>query len=305
MAGRSVRDSHSAALEIIYEINRRFLADVRRRYPGDEARVHASVSSRRSRRRACAWRIWRWSGRTAPMAWRAIHTDLLRTHVLRTATRSAVDQAVILAHRSRNLPSLTKMKISLGMGISFIENHLPYRQLTHDSLEQVEACSHRYDDSKLTIDHRSVFLEMISNAGRRGHFSLVVILDDAAESVNDLLWLQDLVQEYPFLHITLLVNSRQVSINFSVHHMQQIWRSPLFYELASRIGARVHLTMVDFPLMSFQPNYLPESASRIISHADAVYIKGANFFENMPVARKGNLLRLLWSTVIYPGVIRG
>jgi starch phosphorylase len=26
-------------LEIIYEINRRFLDDVRRRYPGDEARV--------------------------------------------------------------------------------------------------------------------------------------------------------------------------------------------------------------------------------------------------------------------------
>ena len=37
-------------LEIIYEINRRFLDEVRVRFPGDEARVAAHVAHRRERR---------------------------------------------------------------------------------------------------------------------------------------------------------------------------------------------------------------------------------------------------------------
>jgi glycogen phosphorylase len=56
-------------LEIIYEINRRFLDDVRRRFPGDESRVrmaHLAVVGSHS---------------TNGVA--AIHSDLLRTRVLR------------------------------------------------------------------------------------------------------------------------------------------------------------------------------------------------------------------------------
>jgi len=217
-----------------------------------------------------------------------------------TATRSAVDQAIILAYRNRNLPTPTKMKISLGMGISFIGGQVLYGHPPRDSLEQVDTCSHRYDDSRLAIDHRSLFLEMISNAGRRGHFSLAVILDDAAESVDDLLWLQDLVQEYPFLYINLLVNSRQVSINFSAHHMQQVWRTSLFYELRSRIGSQAHLTIIDFPLISFQTNYLPQSASRVIDDADAVYVKGANFFETCQLREK----ETFYAFVVYGDISR-
>ncbi len=41
-------------LEIIHEINRRFLDDVRSRYPGDDARVRAAVADRRGRRKARA-----------------------------------------------------------------------------------------------------------------------------------------------------------------------------------------------------------------------------------------------------------
>ena len=215
-------------------------------------------------------------------------------------TRSAINQAIILAYRSRNLSTLTKMKISLGMGISFAGNQLLDIQLTHGSLEHMEMGSHRYDDSKLAIDHRLIFLDMISNAGRRGHFSLAVVLDDAAESVNDLLWLQDLIQKYPFLSITLLINSRQVSINFSVHHMQQICHTPLFCELTSRIDSQVHLKVIDFPLISFQPNYLPESASRVIGDADVVYIKGANFFETCQLREK----ETFYAFVVYGDISR-
>jgi hypothetical protein len=215
-------------------------------------------------------------------------------------TRSAVDQAIVLAHRRRNLPILTKMKISLGMGISFMESHLRHGQLTRESIDHVEACSHRFDESKLAIDHRPQFLEMISNAGRWRHCSLAVILDDAAESIDDLLWLQDLVEKYPFLRLHLLVNSRQVSINFSVHLMNQIWHAPVFHELTSRIGSQVLLTVIDFPLVSFQTNYLPRSASQVISEADVVYVKGANFFETCQLREKDTF----YAFVVYGAISR-
>ena len=55
-------------LEIIYEINRRFLDEVRARFPGDEARVsRASLIEERAPGRF-AWRIWPSSDRTAPTA---------------------------------------------------------------------------------------------------------------------------------------------------------------------------------------------------------------------------------------------
>ena len=57
-------------LEIIYEINRRFLDDVRLRYPGDDGRIAARQPDRRRRVLGkCAWRIWPSSARTAPTAW--------------------------------------------------------------------------------------------------------------------------------------------------------------------------------------------------------------------------------------------
>lgn len=216
-------------------------------------------------------------------------------------TRSAVDQAIALAQRRRHLPTLAKMKISLGMGISFMEGRLRRGQLTRDNIDQVETCSHRFDESKLAIDHRSQFLNMISNAGRSSrHFSLAVVLDDAAESVDDLLWLQDLAQQYSFLRIHLLVNSRQVSINFSFHLMHQIWRAPVFHELTSRIGSQVLVTVIDFPLISFQTNYLPMSALRVINEADAIYIKGANFFETCQFREK----ETFYAFVVYGAMSR-
>ena len=51
-------------LEIIYEINRRFLDEVRGVYPGDTARSSASRSSTRAARSAYAWRISQLSART-------------------------------------------------------------------------------------------------------------------------------------------------------------------------------------------------------------------------------------------------
>ena len=55
-------------LEIIYEINRRFLDEVRAQFPGTKLAYRASASSSSARLGRFAWRIWPSSDRTAPTA---------------------------------------------------------------------------------------------------------------------------------------------------------------------------------------------------------------------------------------------
>jgi glycogen phosphorylase len=70
-------------LEIIYEINRRFLDDVRRQFPGDSSRVQrvSLIEEGPTRRVRMAHLAVVGSHSTNGVA--AIHSDLLRTHVLR------------------------------------------------------------------------------------------------------------------------------------------------------------------------------------------------------------------------------
>jgi glycogen phosphorylase len=70
-------------LEIIYEINRRLLGEVRRRYPGDDARIQrvSLIEEGPTRRVRMAHLAVVGSHSTNGVA--AIHSQLLRTHVLR------------------------------------------------------------------------------------------------------------------------------------------------------------------------------------------------------------------------------
>ncbi len=70
-------------LELIYEINRRFLDDVRRRYPGDDARIQrvSMIEEGATRRVRMAHLAVVGSHSTNGVA--AIHSDLLKTRVLR------------------------------------------------------------------------------------------------------------------------------------------------------------------------------------------------------------------------------
>src|SRR3984893_11311488 len=70
-------------LEIIYEINRRFLDGIRRRYPGDDARLQrvSLIEEAPTRRVRMAHLAVVGSHSTNGVA--AIHSELLRTHVLR------------------------------------------------------------------------------------------------------------------------------------------------------------------------------------------------------------------------------
>ena len=66
-------------LEIIYEINRRFLDEVRERFPGDDAADRAHVASSRSTLFArFAWPTWRRSAAMAVNGVAELHSRLLR-----------------------------------------------------------------------------------------------------------------------------------------------------------------------------------------------------------------------------------
>ena len=66
-------------LEIIYEINRRLLDDVRARFPGDEGRVAAREPGRRRRQRKIRMANLAIVGSHSTNGVAAIHSDLLRT----------------------------------------------------------------------------------------------------------------------------------------------------------------------------------------------------------------------------------
>src|SRR5258708_27820110 len=70
-------------LEIIYEITRRFLDDVRRRYPGDESRVQRVSMSEEGPTRRVRMAHLAVVGSHSTNGVAAIHSDLLRTRVLR------------------------------------------------------------------------------------------------------------------------------------------------------------------------------------------------------------------------------
>jgi hypothetical protein len=203
------------------------------------------------------------------------------------ATRHSLTVALSMATQYKYFPVMEKMAVALGEGVCFMESRMSRGRLSKGGSTHVQEAIHQFYGKRIAIDHRSKLLEVISNAGlKKNSFSLAVILDDATESVGDLLWLQDLMQEFPFFKAHLLVNTAQVSINFSSHMMREIWRSPCFRSLVSRIGSQLFVTRIYCPLISFQTNYLPPSARKVIRESDAVYVKGANFFETCQIPEK-------------------
>jgi hypothetical protein len=121
---------------------------------------------------------------------------------------------------------------------------------------------------------------------RKNSFTLAAILDDATETVNDLLWMQSLMDQFRFLKVNLLVNTAQISINFSTELLAQVLRAEPFRSLRGRLGGQFLITETYCPFISYQTNYLTPEARRVIASADAVYIKGANFFETCQIPDK-------------------
>jgi starch phosphorylase len=91
-------------LEIIYEINRRFLDEVRARYPGDEARLARMSLIDEDGASRCAWRTWR-SSAASINGVAALHSELLKQTVLRDFARD-VARAVQQQDQRRHAAAL-------------------------------------------------------------------------------------------------------------------------------------------------------------------------------------------------------
>ncbi len=200
-------------------------------------------------------------------------------------TRKSLVHSLEMAGSHESLDTIEKMGLALGKGVAFIEKRLSKGMSSHDQ-QEVEAISFQYFQKKLAIDDRQLLITKIENGSQKRDFSLTAILDDASETIDDLLWLQDLLEAYPYFKVNLLVNTAQVSINFSTHMLAEVIESPLFRNLSSRLGRQFKVVEIYCPFISFQTNFLPMAARDVISNSDVIYIKGANFFETCQLLEK-------------------
>jgi hypothetical protein len=203
------------------------------------------------------------------------------------STSASFSAALTLAIEHQHLSAREKMGIALGKGVAFVESRMRDGSLPKAQVAEVQHASFQFFGKPLAIDHRSTLLRMVEIEGAaQGSFTLAVILDDATETVDDLLWLQDLMERFPFFKAHLLANTAQISVNFSAQMLDMVWRARVLRNLVSRFGSQLLVTRIFCPLISFQSNYLPPNAKQILENADAVYIKGANFFETCQIPEK-------------------
>jgi hypothetical protein len=216
-------------------------------------------------------------------------------------TRRALAEALRLASGYEHLSPKELMGISVATGVAFVESRLGSTGLGRSAAQQTLDVTWRYNGQALAIDDREHLLRMIADSGlRKNSFTLAVILDDATETVADLLWMMAALEQFPFLKINLLVNTAQISINFSARMLDDVFRSACFKGLADLMGSRLLVTRVYCPFISFQTEYLPLPARRILDEADAIYVKGAKFFETCQIPHK----ETFYAFVVYGPISR-
>lgn len=180
------------------------------------------------------------------------------------------------------------MAISLGRGIAYTEKFLGFQNIISSTNKYlVEKKTHSYIDRKLTIDDRDHLISRVHCANDEGKkLSMCVILDDTSETVFDLLWMQKLLEANKFFKINLLVNTAQISINFSSSMLKKIFDNNHFKILASKLNTQLFIYETYCPFMSFQVNLLQSPAQKVIEESDFIYIKGLNFFETCQFKNK-------------------
>lgn len=202
-------------------------------------------------------------------------------------TTQSMATALKMAPGFASYSVLEKMGFALGMGVAFIEQRIRRKESVAETIEKTEKTAHEYFHQSIAIDDRMRLLKMISDADtQKSTFVVAAILDDATETVMDLLWMQDLMEQFPNFCVNLLVNTAQISINFSIHMLDAVLASSCFKKLSSRLGKQFQVTKMFCPFISFQTNYIPLHARRVINESDVIYIKGANFFETCQIPEK-------------------
>jgi len=201
--------------------------------------------------------------------------------------RRSLQIALAMARDYVHLDTLQKMAVALGKGVAFIEKRLTPDGLPQDERQDVEASAYRYYEKPLAIDDRWLLIDKIANVCTRSQgFVLTAILDDASETVADLLWMLDLMERYPFFQVKLLANTAQVSVNFSSQMLDDVLKEPIFCGLGERLGGQFQVIEMYCPFISFQTSVLPPAARQAIRISDAIFVKGANFFETCQIVEK-------------------
>ncbi len=211
--------------------------------------------------------------------------ELVLTHKTLRETLNNLDSYI-------NLSVKQQMALAMGRGIAFLENTLSMdKKAKIDG--HVDNKTWEYVENEFAIDQRETLLSLIENS--KSSFSVCVILDDTSESVLDLLWMQALIVKYNHLNIHLLLNTAQISINFSSSMLQDVLKSQFFKHLAAKIDAQVFIHETYCPLISYQGNFLSENAWKVIKYCNAIFIKGLNFFETCQIMEKDTF----YSFVVY------
>ncbi|NQU20752.1 MAG: hypothetical protein HQ567_05665 [Candidatus Nealsonbacteria bacterium] len=201
-------------------------------------------------------------------------------------TRGALRAGLGMAREHTELSTTQLMSLALGKGVAFVESSLA-GQPVNRSLNRARDIAHSFVDRPLAIDDRHLLIERIDCAATTGsQIRMCAVLDDTAESVDDLLWIQSLVREYRNLTVDLLLNKAQVSVNFTASMMDAVLRAPEFSVLASLLGEQVVVTETFCPLISFQSNALDSRAHVSIENSDFLFVKGMNFFETLQLPHK-------------------
>lgn len=216
-------------------------------------------------------------------------------------TRIALDVALEMAEQHAGLQAKQQMGLALGKGIAFLERYIgtasPFKCIMNKTAE----VSYKYTERNIMLDDRDILIDMVSDASETGRkISMCAILDDTAETVDDLLWMQQLMVQYPNFHVNLLINTAQISINFASHMFDVVLRCKTYRDLAIRLGAQLTTTKTYCPLISLQNNLLDRAAKKAIDAADFIFIKGLNFFETCQLSDKD----VFHSFVVYGPVSR-
>ena len=130
-------------LEIIYEINRRFLDDVRERYPGDESRIQRLSLIDESGERAVRMANLACVGSHAVNGVAALHTELLKRDVLRDFYEMWPEK---FSNKTNGVTPRRFLVLSNPQLTQLITDTIGERWITHlDDLRQLEASADNAD----------------------------------------------------------------------------------------------------------------------------------------------------------------
>ena len=131
------------------------------------------------------------------------------------------------------------------------------------------------------IDHIDQFIQDMENDET---VSVAVVLDDNGESVFDIDLFQRLLNDTVNLRVIFVVNRYPISNNIDLTTFQTLLSDSYFKNLRDHfIQKRARLCVEEQVFRSFELAYLRPETRLVIKQANAVYIKGANFFETFQI----------------------